>query len=941
MESAKLTSRVPSSDGSALPAELRRALLRYATQLLGPAAGQASEVLTQARDAETERSRALTPSSASFLAEPTPTTPEESAREKQFAAVRRSALTRAQPEATVEVKTTKDKDEAPAALTQRVQRLTPKQREAVHLNFAHGFGYAAIARITGLSVHNVSFLVHSAFGNLIQTDPENSFSPANLDPLVIDYVLGEMSAAARADFDRNTRQVRGVEATITQFRALADRLTTELGSSSADLPSPAQRRRGGLRFWRRPRFYGIVTAVLILASALGWWVRGIHFGDHSLDPSSVEFNLKPDPWQPVRPSSSQPKNQAGGRPAKAGDEIVAGSAREPISPSAPVPPPADFTRREPNTRTNPLPPPGRAAPHQQSPRAARMFPPKDGVDFNQAALNPSDHARTEPIGAALPTNRPADRAVASNQAQAPAAQQSFPGSAHPKIDALPPAVPDELDQASAPQKNLGAMAGANSARPRPPATTRVAVNKFPASLDANTAGASRRLEKNAASFAKLKNTLELRAWPEPSDRHVNTLLDYFIFSPPATFPRGPMAVTIEIGPAPWDQTHLLARVVAQAAAPLDTRRPEANVVFLVDISNSMNSPQRLPLVQASARRLLLTLPPSDHVALVTYADVAQVALPPTRLAQLDKVRHAFANLRAQGPTNGGAGLTCAYRLARETFIPNGINRVILCTDGDFNMGITSESALTALVDAEARAGIELAVLAFGRGRQIDHRLEALAAKGRGLSGNANTPREAERRLTAALSGRNLPSNQTVSLCFEYNATALTAGRLVGHDEDLLPPEAHGGASALTRELAPGETLTALFEIGPNAAESPPPSLASSRADPNDQPAQLTLRVAHSETNAEGLAATHELRVPAPRSLKTFEETSPAFKFSAAVAGLGLALRERPPSPARLADIIRWIEAAAADHAADPGGYREEFLALAKEIQALANEESLE
>jgi Ca-activated chloride channel family protein len=386
----------------------------------------------------------------------------------------------------------------------------------------------------------------------------------------------------------------------------------------------------------------------------------------------------------------------------------------------------------------------------------------------------------------------------------------------------------------------------------------------------------------------------------------------------------PVAAAVEVAEAPWAPERQLVRVVVKAAPPAQKRTAAANVVLLVDVSGSMDAPNRLPLVQEVARRLVRDLGPDDRVALVTYAGEARVALPPTPVSRPSEIVAAIRALHAEGMTNGSAGLRRAYEVARAGLVPGGVNRVVLCTDGDFNMGVTSESELAALVEREEKAGVGLAVFGFGRGRQIDARLEALATKGRGGSGNVNSAREAEARVAAEVNGWRAARVRQVRVDLDCDPARVAACRLVGSEEGFLPPEAAGRRSLELSELMPGESATALFELLPTPDR---------RARMPQEALGLTLRVGYAL--AEG-GAPASLRVPVPAAGARFAEASAGFKFTAAIAGLGLALRESPLSRDRLNAVITWAEAAAADRSMyDPSGYREEFLALAREARELA------
>lgn len=437
---------------------------------------------------------------------------------------------------------------------------------------------------------------------------------------------------------------------------------------------------------------------------------------------------------------------------------------------------------------------------------------------------------------------------------------------------------------------------------------------------------ARGADPDTAAMTTLRAAVAAKRWPETAAVGVQALLDYFPGgSAKATASDTGVEVAVEVAEAPWASERKLVRVVVRAAAPKTPRAAAANVVLLVDVSRSMDAPNRLPLVQAAVRRLLHDLRPEDRVAIVTYAGEARVALPPTPMARAAEVRTVLAALRAEGMTNGAAGLRRAYQVARTAFVVGGVNRVVLCTDGDFNMGVTSEAELGALVEMEAKGGIGLGVFGFGRGRAIDPRLEALAAKGRGGSGNVNSRRDAERRMAAEVNGWNATQVRAVELALAGEPTRVAASRLVGHDENFLPPEDAGRKRLEIGELAPGETITALFEVVPKPGR---------RDGADDGTDGLTLNLGYRTGDAGG-DGTRRLSVPVRGSGGRWAEASAEFKFSAAVAALGLALRERPVDRAMLASVVRWAEEAAAGGGPDRGGYREEFLALARDARELA------
>jgi Ca-activated chloride channel homolog len=336
-------------------------------------------------------------------------------------------------------------------------------------------------------------------------------------------------------------------------------------------------------------------------------------------------------------------------------------------------------------------------------------------------------------------------------------------------------------------------------------------------------------------------------------------------------------------------------------------------LFLLDVSGSMDLPSRLPLVQEAMRLLLQRLGPDDRVAIVTYAGESQLMLPSTPVAESARIRHVLSALHAGGQTNGGAGIQLAYMIAKAAFVEGGANRIILCTDGDFNVGITDAETLSTLAAEQAKAGLTLSVFGFGRGYRIDARLEALAAQGRGRSGYVNTRREAERALAEEVDGLFAPIAREVKLQVVFNPALVAGYRLIGyeHNEQLTTGETPHQAAASV--IGSGHTLTALYEIVP----APRASAANDGRDP-----WLTFKIDYQEPAA---AARHQLEFPLEKPGGHFSDASSEFKFAAAVAAFGMILSDSPhKGTSSLDHVAAWAEAGRGE---DPGGYRSEFIDL--------------
>jgi Ca-activated chloride channel family protein len=420
---------------------------------------------------------------------------------------------------------------------------------------------------------------------------------------------------------------------------------------------------------------------------------------------------------------------------------------------------------------------------------------------------------------------------------------------------------------------------------------------------------------DTASMIDLKHSLAGGRWPKSGSVRVEQLLNYFPFAyaPPAS--PADFAPALEMAEAPWAPSHQLVRVGLKAREAAPPVRAAANLVLLIDTSGSMASPNRLPLVKEAARLLLGRLRPDDCVGIVTYAGESRLTLMPTPVAEIRKILNSLDRLEARGLTNGGAGLELAYDLAQAHAARDGVNCVILCTDGDFNVGSTSEAELTQLIDKRAKSDVQLSIFGFGRNGRIDPRLEALAAHGRGGSGYVNTRREAEQVLTAQLNGLFESVAQDVKVEVAFNPASVTSYQLIGYEDR--EGELHESGSGAPRgaTMLPGQTLTALYEV-----------VAADGLEPGAD--LLKLKVSYrSPQNGR----PQRLEFPLRNRPATFAGASMDFRFATAVAAFGMALRSSPEKGTISLDQVEaWGRECLGD---DAGGYRSEFLSLVEQARA--------
>ena len=473
------------------------------------------------------------------------------------------------------------------------------------------------------------------------------------------------------------------------------------------------------------------------------------------------------------------------------------------------------------------------------------------------------------------------------------------------------------------------------------------------------------LDVNTASYANLRRFLTAGRLPPPDAVRIEELVNYFPYDYarlPAAQPAGPAPaaapfwVNLAAASAPWSPSHRLVRVAIKARDVSTADRGAANLVFLLDVSGSMSLPNKLPLVKESMRLLLARLRPDDRVAIVTYANGSGVALPPTPVSQRDSILAAVDALNAGGGTNGGAGIQLAYQVAQENLNREGVNRIILCTDGDFNVGLTGP-ALLSMVGEQASGGVSLTVLGFGTGNLKDNLLEQLAGQGRGDYGYIDTRPEAQKLFVEQLGSTLVTVARDVKLQVEFNPSRVAAYRLLGYEDRLLAASEFNNDRVGAGDVGAGHTVTALYEIVPvggdygypyapgvdplrYTATTPPARADSGRpaagADSNEL---LTVKVRYKLPGAENMdhlvAESKRMDFPFVDRGAKFEEADADFQFAAAVAGFGLVLRDSPyRGSATASDVLVWAARGAAN---DPDGHRAEFMDLVRRARDLRRE----
>jgi Ca-activated chloride channel family protein len=445
------------------------------------------------------------------------------------------------------------------------------------------------------------------------------------------------------------------------------------------------------------------------------------------------------------------------------------------------------------------------------------------------------------------------------------------------------------------------------------------------------------IDVDTASYSNTRRfLLAERRLPSKDAVRVEELVNYFPYQYAAPQDGKTFATHAEAGQCPWDRQHRLVRVGLKGREVARSDRPPSNLVFLIDISGSMDAPNRLPLVKRALRLLVDELTENDRVAVVVYASGTGVALPSTSASDREAILGTLDRLRAAGSTNGGAGIELAYDQASAHFLKGGTNRVILCTDGDFNVGITSQGDLTRLIEDRARGGVYLTVLGFGMGNLKDATLEKLADQGHGNYAYIDTLSEARKVLVEQMGGTLITIARDVKVQVEFNPARVAAYRLIGYENRLMRAQDFNDDGKDAGDIGAGHTVTALYEVVPAGKQGTVPDVDPLKyqrpAAPSEAakgPELLTVKVRFKAPEG-GKSELLELAV-ADEGAKLGAATED-FRFAAAVAEFGLLLRgSQYKGDASFAQVR---ELAAGARTFDPSGYRAEFLKLVQAAEEL-------
>lgn len=451
------------------------------------------------------------------------------------------------------------------------------------------------------------------------------------------------------------------------------------------------------------------------------------------------------------------------------------------------------------------------------------------------------------------------------------------------------------------------------------------------------------IDVDAASYANVRRFINEGELPPAGAVRIEELINYFTYNYPQPQNDDPFSINTELSACPWNAQHKLVLIGLQGKKISTQNLPASNLVFLIDVSGSMDEPDKLPLVKSSLTLLVDQLRPQDKVSLVVYAGNAGLVLPSTSGDDKIKIKDAIDALDAGGSTAGGQGIQLAYDVAKKNFVKDGNNRVILCTDGDFNVGTSSEDALQTLIEHERETGVFLSVLGFGTGNYQDSKMQLLADKGNGNHNYIDNISEAKKVFVNEFGGTLFTIAKDVKLQIEFNPDKVQGYRLIGYENRLLNKEDFNDDKKDAGELGSGHTVTALYELVPvgikdtmiknvDALRYQKPK-ALSKTNFNDEVMNIKLRYKKPGGNKSIL-----IEHPLQDENVAFNATSDNFRFAACVAAFGMLLRNSQFKGSAGFQSIQTIARAAMGN--DEENYRKEFIQLVKTAASLKQKETV-
>jgi Ca-activated chloride channel family protein len=461
-----------------------------------------------------------------------------------------------------------------------------------------------------------------------------------------------------------------------------------------------------------------------------------------------------------------------------------------------------------------------------------------------------------------------------------------------------------------------------------------ALSANPVKLVAEVPVSTFSIDVDTGAYANVRRFLNQGRLPPADAVRVEELINYFPFDYAQPSGTVPFAVHTELAAAPWNPRNVLLRIGIKGQDLAKQSLPPANLVFLVDVSGSMSTPDKLPLLKSALKLLVRELRAQDRITLVTYAGRTAVVLPPTSGGEMVKVLAAIDGLNAGGSTAGASGIELAYSMAQQSFIDRGINRILLATDGDFNVGITDFRTLKSLVEERRKSGVSLSTLGFGTGNYNEQLMEQLADAGDGAYSYIDSLMEGHKVLVNEMTSTLATIARDVKIQVEFNPATVQEYRLIGYENRLLNREDFNNDKVDAGDIGAGHTVTALYEL---TLVGSPGLVDPLRYGPNaSRPARASGELAHVKLRYKelGAQASKLIDVPIAQSdLKALAQASQELRFASAVAGFGQILRGGQYTGNWSFADARTL--AAANVGQDRFGYRGEFLRLVDLAQSLS------
>jgi Ca-activated chloride channel family protein len=451
------------------------------------------------------------------------------------------------------------------------------------------------------------------------------------------------------------------------------------------------------------------------------------------------------------------------------------------------------------------------------------------------------------------------------------------------------------------------------------------------------------IDVDTASYSNIRRFINQGALPPKDAVRLEEMINYFTYDYPQPSDGKPFSINVDVAGCPWEASHRLVRVGLKGREIALDKRGASNLVFLLDVSGSMMPSERLPLVKQAMRLLTEKLTENDRVAIVVYAGNSGLVLPSTTGDRKDQILSAIESLQSGGSTNGAQGIELAYKVAADNFIKGGVNRVILATDGDFNVGVTNQGDLIRLIEEKAKTGVFLSVLGVGTDNLKDSTMQKLADKGNGNYAYLDSLDEARKVLVQQMNGTLVTIAKDVKIQVEFNPATVASYRLIGYEKRMLRKEDFNNDKIDAGEIGAGHTVTALYEVVPaganaNPAASVPPvdplkyASKAKSTEPgaaNESGEMLTVKLRHQNPDGD---KSELLERAVTDNGAGFEKATADFKFAAAVAEFGMLLRDSEhKGNGSLGAVLEWAQEG---KGSDPNGYRAGFIELVRKAQAL-------